>query len=534
MSLLHRLNRPAVAIVAVALLAGGIRLWHLSDPPDLVFDELYYAKAGCVLIGGSDQECRVESGDEHYWVEHKWDMGSWVHPPLGKWMTGMGIKAFGMEPFGWRFPSAISGTLVAVMVALVAQLLFGRPLWTLLAGTFIALDGLNVVMSRVAMLDVHLEFWVTLGFLCLVLDRRWIDRRTAAPLETPSVGAPVPLDPPDAVGPEAQGSAVAVVDAPAPRRVRVPSPLWRPWRFAAGVALGAACAVKWSGAFALLAAAVLAVMWETTRRHREDVSWPRAFARTVGMETLGLVLAFVLVPAGVYMVTWLPWFHHFGWSLSAWWEDQQAMWDYHKHLTEFAYDSKTKTFTPTHGSYSNAWTWIFMKRPVNFFVQDIGTDVRQILTLGNLALFWGTIFTLPYTLWAWWRKRDWRAGFVAMAFLLQWVPWLRLPVPWLRVSRPEFFFYILPMTPFMALMAVYTLRDLSDARLVLRDSVTGDVAIDPETGGPAVSTRHPYRPFVYAYVAIFVALFVWFWPLLVGSRISDALWRVHIWLPTWN
>jgi dolichyl-phosphate-mannose--protein O-mannosyl transferase len=532
-NLLQRLNRPVVAIVAVALLAGGLRLWHLSDPPDLVFDELYYAKAGCVLTGGTDQECRVESSDEHYWVEHKWDMGSWVHPPLGKWMTAMGIKAFGMDPFGWRVPSAISGTLVAVMVALMAQLLFARPVWTFLAGTFIALDGLNLVMSRVAMLDVHLEFWVTLGFLCLVLDRRWIERRTSPvvdPAPAPATYLADPQEPADRSDPSdtsATASGVAVVEAPTRRRMRVPSPLWRPWRFAAGVALGAACAVKWSGAFALVAAVVLAVMWETTRRHRDDVSWPRAFARTAGMETLGLVLAFVLVPAGVYMLTWLPWFHHFGWSLPAWWEDQRAMWDYQRHLTEFAYDSKTKTFTPTHSSYSDAWTWILMKRPVNFYVQDLGADVRQILTIGNLALFWGTVFTLPYTLWAWRRKRDWRAGFMATAFVLQWLPWF-------QVARPEFFFYILPMTPFMALMAVYALRDLSEARLVLRDAETGDVAIDPETGGPAVSTRHPYRPFVYGYIAIFLALFVWFWPLLVGLRISDALWRVHIWLPTWN
>ena len=172
------LNRPIVAIIAVAAIAGGIRLWGLSQPADLVFDELYYAKAGCVFIGGSDTTCRVESDDEHYWVENKWDMGSWVHPPLGKWMTGMGIKAFGMSSFGWRLPSALSGTLVAVMVALIAQLLFARPVWTFVAGTLIALDGINVVMSRVAMLDVHLSFWIVLGFLCLVLDRRWIDRRT--------------------------------------------------------------------------------------------------------------------------------------------------------------------------------------------------------------------------------------------------------------------------------------------------------------------------------------------------------------------
>ena len=76
-------------------------------------------------------------------------------------------------------------------------------------------------------------------------------------------------------------------------------------------------------------------------------------------------------------------------------------------------------------------------------------------------------------------------------------------LPWFVVSRPQFFFYVLPMTPFMALAAVYTLAALSDARLVLHDDA-GEVAIDPETGLPAISTRHPFRPVVVGYLAIFV------------------------------
>lgn len=517
----RRLNRPIVAIIAVAALAGGIRLWGLSQPADLVFDEIYYAKSGCVFIGGTDQTCRVESSDEHYWVENKWDMGSWVHPPLGKWMTGMGIKAFGMDAFGWRLPSAISGTLVAVMVALLAQLLFAKTVWTFVAGAMVAMDGLNVVMSRIAMLDVHLEFWVVLGFLCLVLDRRWIDRRTAA---KEAVETPPPSDEGSTEPAEQPGSP----EQPEPRRraPRVPSPLWRPWRFAAGVAFGAGIAVKWSGISALAVAVLLTLIWETTRRNRGDVSRTRAFARTIGMETLGILLAFLLVPALVYMATWLPWFNHFGFHLGAWWDNQKAMWDYHKGLTEFAYDSKTETFTPTHSYYSEAWSWILLRRPVNLYVLDVGDQVRQILTIGNPVLFWGSVWAIPYAAWSWWRRHDWTAGFVTVAFLGLWLPWF-------AVSRPQFSFYALPLTPFMVLASVITLRDLSEAKLVVRED-TGEVAIDPETGRPAISSRHPYRPIVWVYLVAFVALFIWFWPLYVGSQIPDSFWRLHIWLPTWN
>ena len=144
-SLLERFNRPVVAILVITAVTGILRFWDLGHPTGFVFDEVYYAKAGCIVIGGSDQMCEIHSSDEHYWVEHKWDVGSWVHPPLGKWMTGMGIKAFGMDAFGWRFASAVAGTLIATFVALIAYLLFGSVVWTYVAGLLVAVEHLNHV-----------------------------------------------------------------------------------------------------------------------------------------------------------------------------------------------------------------------------------------------------------------------------------------------------------------------------------------------------------------------------------------------------
>ena len=81
----------------------------------------------------------------------------------------------------------MAGTLIAVMVAMIAQLLFGRPLWTFVAGLLIALDGLNVVMSRVAMLDIHLAFWVVLGFLswCWTGDGSTVAPNVRSPTNPP-------------------------------------------------------------------------------------------------------------------------------------------------------------------------------------------------------------------------------------------------------------------------------------------------------------------------------------------------------------
>ena len=137
-ALVTRLNRPVVAIVAVTILAAGLRFVHLSHPDGYVFDEVYYPKAACILLGWSDETCTIDPGDEHYWREKKWDVGSWVHPPLGKWEIAMGIKAFGMNEFGWRVSSAVAGTAVVTLTAVMAQLLFGSAIWTALAGL---LDG---------------------------------------------------------------------------------------------------------------------------------------------------------------------------------------------------------------------------------------------------------------------------------------------------------------------------------------------------------------------------------------------------------
>jgi len=494
-ALLQRVNKPVIAILAVTAIAAGARFTNLGHPTDLVFDELYYAKAGCILIGESDRVCRVDSHDEHYWRDNKWDVGSWVHPPLGKWMIGMGEKAFGMTPFGWRFSSALVGTITVTLIAVIALLLFGSPLWTFVAGTLLALEHLNVVQSRVALLDVHLEFWVVLGFLFLVLDRRWIGRRT--PPE------PEPEEP-EAITPHRAGAAV-------------PFPVWRPWRFAAGMAMGAAFSVKWSGATAILGALILSFAWETTRRHRGQVSRRRAFIRAATQESFGLMIAFLVIPLAVYLVMYLPWFHHFGWSVKAWWENQTAMLDYHRQLKTTALNAATDTYTPTHPYYSRPWTWPFMLRPVNFYFRDLGSNVAQILAVGNPAIFWASVWAVPFVAFMWRRRGDWRAGFVTTALLCQYLPWL-------VVTRPQFFFYALPLTPFMVLAIVYVLRDLSSATIVLRD---------PTTGERVESTRHPYLPFVWGYMLVAVGLFLWFWPVLVGSPISRAMWKARVWFRGW-
>ena len=493
--LLDRVDRPWVAVVAVTAIAAFVRMWGLSSPPTMVFDENYYAKAACIFVGLPDRTCRVESDNEKLFEEQEWDVGSFVHPPLGKWAIALGIKAFGMDPSGWRIGAAVAGTLAVTGVALIAQLLFGRVLWTFVAGLLMAVEHLSVVLSRLALLDVFVQFWVVLGLLFLLLDRRWIDLRT----------------------PRA---------SPDDQRSRVPSPLWRPWRFAAGMALGAALASKWSGGLALLTAIVISLGWETTRRRRRDEGRARPFFSALARESFGLILAFVIVPLGVYLAAYLPWLHHFDWDFGKFVDQQISIAKYHLvTLRTYAYDTATGSLTPTHYAYSRPWTWLAMTRPVPMYWVDKGPAIRDLLAVGNPVVFWGSLWTLPYLAFAWGRRRDWVPAFILLAVLLQYLPWF-------LAARPQFFFYVAPFTPFLVLGLTYLLRDLSDARLIVREP-DGAVAVDPETGGPAVSAWHPYRPIAWAVVIAAVALFVWFWPVLTWALISDARFTLIVWFPGW-
>ena len=483
--LLGRLNRPIVAILAVGAIAGGLRFTHLGYPQQRIFDEYYYSKSACIFLGYSDDRCDVNSSDERYWRENRNDTGAWVHPPLGKWMIAAGEVVAGTDSFGWRVSAAVAGTASVMLLAAIAQLLFASPVWVFSAGLLLAVENLHVVQSRTGMLDVFVTFWIVLGFALLLLDRRWIERRPLAP------AAPAG---------EADGG-----------RVRAPAPLWRPWRFAAGAALGAGLATKWSAATAIAAVIALSFLWEVTRRRRLGVRRPILDA--IPAEGFGHVVAFLLVPVVVYAASYAGWFAHFGWNLGDWVRLQGDIWEYHRNLSVL----DQTTGEPIHDYLSQAWRWILLTRPVLYYA-DYGEGVRQVIYAnGNPAIFWGSLLAIPYTAVAWVRHRDWRAGFVVVAVA-------GLYLPWFLVSRPQFLFYATPITPFLVLACVYALRSLSQIRL------------EPLRSIPGVADRsvRPYLPVAVAFVVVAVGLFVWFWPALTGGPLSDADWARRAWFPSWT
>ena len=150
---------PISIIVGFAL---ALRLWRLNLPKGYIFDEVYYAKNAASLI--TDGVELNEQGAAEFVV----------HPPLGKWLIGIGIKLFGNNEFGWRVIAAIVGSASVLLIYLIVQRLFNSLFLSNIAAALFALDGLNLVMSRVALLDIFLMFFIMLTFYLILRDNLWL------------------------------------------------------------------------------------------------------------------------------------------------------------------------------------------------------------------------------------------------------------------------------------------------------------------------------------------------------------------------
>ncbi len=142
----------AIAPILIALASFVLRLINLGIPKGFVFDEVYYVDGARNLL---KYGVEVDGSNPEFIV----------HPPVGKWLIASGIKLFGDNEFGWRFASAVFGTLLILLFARLVHVLFYSPLLTALGAALMGLDGLLLVHSRTALLDLFLTFFTVLGVL---------------------------------------------------------------------------------------------------------------------------------------------------------------------------------------------------------------------------------------------------------------------------------------------------------------------------------------------------------------------------------
>lgn len=494
----------------VALVAGLMRFWNLGKPDSVIFDETYYAKDSWAL---------VQQGYEASWpkdvdklilddpsqVPVPLDPGYVVHPPVGKWVIGLGELMFGFDPFGWRFMVAVLGTLSVLMLCRIGRRLFRSTFLGCLAGGLLAVDGLHFVMSRTALLDLVLMFFVLAAFGCLLIDRDWARRRFADALPVDAEGVLRPV--------------VAVAEG-----LRLG---WRPWRIAAGVMLGLAFATKWNGLYILAVFGLLTVFWDVGARRTAGAINP--YLAVLKRDLLPAFVSTVPVAIGTYIASWTGWIvtdkgYFRDWAATegkggiwSWLPDWlRSLWHYENEVYSFHVN-----LTSGHTYQSNPWSWIVLGRPVSYFYEDPrgGTEgctappgekcAQEVLAIGTPLLWWAACFAILYVLWRWIFRRDWRAGAIACAIAAGWVPWF------FYQERTIFLFYAVVFVPFLCLAVSMMIGAML---------------------GPAGSDERR-RTIGAVGAGVLVLLIVWnfiyFWPILTGQTIPIDQWQDRMWLDTW-
>jgi len=394
-------QRDWVTAGAISLVALCFRLWHLGRIKGFIFDEVYYAKdARSLALHGVEM---VNSSTASYVV----------HPPVGKWLIAIGVKLFGFNEFGWRFTAAVIGSLSIAVMYFTTRKLFNNYLLSSTAAIFMTFDGLELVQSRTALLDIFLMFFLQIAFLSLIYSQHWL----------------------------------------------------------AGSLLGLAAATKWTGLYYMVAFGAFMVYADFRRRQTQSRIAESRFNFDIWIRDIGYrALQYLVIPVAIYIASWAGWFFtKTGWDrdwanlqksrfsyvpavFRSWFHYQAQVLDFHRHLTT------------AHPYSANPWGWLVMARPTAFLYQSpqscgAPTCSQEILALGTPLLWWSATVALFVTFGYWVARREWQSGLLLLAVSAGYLPWF------LFQKRTMFTFYAIAFEPFMILILIFALsKALESAR----------------------------------------------------------------------
>jgi hypothetical protein len=181
--------------------------------------------------------------------------------------------------------------------------------------------------------------------------------------------------------------------------------------------------------------------------------------RLAGIPWLFTLACLVLIPVGVYIVSYAPWielgnqwglplvgslpFLPAGSATGRTLADLTAsMYQYHDSLRA------------VHAASSPWWAWLLDLKPVWWFSKDYaGRSTGLIYDAGNLIIFWGGIGAMAFAGWAAWRRRSRSLAIVVILWVCLWLPWA-------RVDRATFQYHVFASLPFLVLALAYLLAEL--------------------------------------------------------------------------
>lgn len=356
------------------------------------FDEVYHARTAYEMVNG-ESRCYENT-----------------HPPLGKIFISLGIRAFGMNPFGWRIVGTLFGIGMLPFIYLFGRRLFDKTWVAGVVTVLFAFDFMHFTQTRIATIDVYGTFFIMAMFYFML-----------------------------------RYAQMSFYDTDF-KKTLIPLGL-------SGLMMGLGCASKWT---AIYAGAGLGIFFFAIifRRYMEY----RLANRNPGGETAGIshrhiietfqkntirtlafcVLFFVVIPGLIYLLSYIPFTDG---SDAGLWERM-----INNQKTMFSYHSELKADHP----YSSTWyEWPTMIRPMFYYCKTLSNGLKEgISAFGNPLVWWAGIFAFVYMVYRWMKKHDRISLFLIFAYLVQYLPWVLVP-------RCTFAYHYFPSVPFVTLMLGY-------------------------------------------------------------------------------
>ncbi|MDG2307965.1 MAG: phospholipid carrier-dependent glycosyltransferase [Candidatus Binatia bacterium] len=332
-----------VFLLGLTAVAFGLRTYAIDQPIDLVFDEVYFVEQARNYLNGVD------------FLD--------PHPPFAKLMIGLGIGTVGDTPFGWRIMNAIVGTVLVVLMYILARELFQRRVAAAMAALFVTIDGLCIVDSRIAVIDIHYVTWAVAAY---ILTIRLIRRKLYQDV---------------------------------PRLLLIGLVL--------GISVGSKLYIPFFSFLLVLGALTVTGRNEALRRQESVVRFLLKPVLIVGW------FAF-----GIYVLTYTP---HYLWG---WWHSPIDLVNYI--LVEVP-NYQSAVADAAHPYSSKWYTWPLLLRPVWYFWKDPGPAPGMVVGIwgsGNPAVWWAAVPALLFASWHAVRERRMALGFVAAGWLLHLAPWV--------------------------------------------------------------------------------------------------------------
>lgn len=163
------MSKTILILIIILTISALVRLYRLDYPKNYIFDEVYYVFTAQEYLKGNSQAWV-------WWTQapqgHAY---AWVNPPLAQEIMALSMALFHTdELWAARLPGVLLNILSIYLVFLIGQALFKNTKVGLLSAFVFALDGLNFVQSRTAMLDIYLTTFILLSIWFSIKNRLFL------------------------------------------------------------------------------------------------------------------------------------------------------------------------------------------------------------------------------------------------------------------------------------------------------------------------------------------------------------------------